>query len=243
MSDIASITALSATLVSAIAAAYSFYTTKMRHKQVKSLYESLENTYQKLLADEIKRKIELSDISDFKSEIFPVINQATKALHEITGKEISTAIKLLRESEGGEYDELVTFLRDSSSANKREVLDYIYPISTNTAYKDIFNSYKSYVLDNDISTPSEGGYVNNKRDVIESLYKSTLLLPLIVGNRENHKHILGVLAFDSKDKNAFDSKTLDYAEKVSELISVYLSKTLYEDELNKKGITSGSTGR
>jgi hypothetical protein len=243
MSDIASIAAIGATLVSGIAALYSFFTTKKRHEKLKLTYSSLEKTYQKLFEGEINKKLDIEEISEFKSVILPIINQATKAIHELSRKEVSSAIKLLYAGDKDEDLNLVTFLRDSHSTRNREILDFKYPINSNIAYKTILSSYDKYFLDNDIANPSEGGYVNDTREIIESLYRSALVLPLVAGKDEQHKHILGFLTFDSKEKNAFGSDSVEYAKKVSELISMYMKKSLYDADSQNKGITNGSTGR
>lgn len=221
---------ISAAAVSLAAVVYSFLHAKVKYYKVQESYRDIAAYYHEHMVGHHKKfKFDGEDIYSLRELLAPLVEQSTKAISNISGKDIRAAVKLLEQAEGKSDLNVVTFWRDSKSQKNRETLEVKYPVEQNTAFKNLLESdgYKNYFLSNKLNSASEGGYFNVNKNW-KGFYKSTLVVPL-THERNGERVVLGFLAYDSSEENAFDGDAIEYVRKVSDLASTILADSILEN--------------
>jgi hypothetical protein len=173
------------------------------------------------------------------------------------GEDISVSVKLISPPQniikyhGNHFPEnketllkngewVITAYRDpytydkNKTTKKREVISYVYSIDGNTAFRNIIKSKDIMFCENNLQDLFSRNVYRNENLIWDTLYNSTLVVPMVLEDSHNEYKYIGFLAVDSLNPNCLNlynkNETYWIMHHAAMVLSIfYLAIVLYHD--------------
>lgn len=224
--------AISAAIVSVIAAVINLVITWRRRKKYLAVIDELLKYYQAVTGHAQAKKGADYRLAELRSKLTELLDNCSSVLSDYSRAPIFASVKLFGSSDPDKQSLILyTVARDSVSVKERELLEAEYPIELNPPFMKIFDPDEpSYFINNDIQSPQDGGYYNKQDIDWGGLYKSTLIVP-ISGEPDTPntpdtpiRSVLGFLVFDSPKRSVFNKEMANTAISIGKVIGSMLLK-------------------
>lgn len=223
--------AISAAILSVIAAFLNILFTRRQKRKVQKAFSRVLQAYSSIMEQPAALSKIASNPNKLSAELVGILDNSVETIRLLTSKPIFASIKLISIPERGDVPVVRTFARDSRSMIKREVLSLEYPLDKNIAFSKLISNLhdKAYYMVNSLKSMEEGGYYNTSFTKWPLPYLSTLVVPIRIKEKDAFR-LLGFICFDSTKEGVFNEEIANIAVSISNTIASWLRFSMVNDD-------------